>query len=344
MNGMNLYRNSSAAFACVLICQASASALTLTYEQDPDGIGGINIGDVYTGPVQIFIEGLSSGTVYAPFSGPGGIAGSASSAAGVGIMNGSVAGPSTPTIASQAPGSIGGEDSWTIGFVTRIVDPFTNANIWTPLGKNQQITGIAYGGTDFWGRQDGPVTQTLASTGLTIELYEQTPQIPVPSFAGVLPTSRLAIDQFPNFAPNGSPLIARFNTVTGFLDAGAGITDTEVLTQFTNSVGAQGSVQGFAEVDNSVGQLIAPGQNIFESNGFTGVFNPNVADARFVFSLQTLPAGNPWTTSVTGPIQTSVGTPTTVPEPGSALAILACLTPALMLRTRSRLQSEPRIS
>jgi hypothetical protein len=315
----------------IIACQLPAQALTLTYEQDPDGVGGINIGDVYTGPVQIFIEGLSAGTIYNPFGGPGGIAGSASSAVGVGIMDGTVVNAFTPTIIEQSPGSIGSEDVWAIGFVTRIVDPFTNANIWTPLGKGQQITGISYGQTDFWGQQSGSV-QTISGINQTIDLYEQTPLLPVPSLAGVLPTQRTGLDSYPNFAPNGSPLIARFNTVNGFLDAGAGITDTEVLTQFVNSVGAQGASQAFAEVDNTVGQQIAPGQSIFENNGFTGVFNSNLADARFVFSTQTLPTANPWTVSITGPIETQVGT--AVPEPGSALAILACLLPVASLRNR----------
>jgi hypothetical protein len=324
----------------------------LTYEQDPDGAGPITIGTPYRGGVQIFIEGLDAGVIYTnPVTGlPSIPVGTNTGAVSAATLNGL---PQIP-----APGGFG-DDTWAIAFVTRIVDPVTNANVWTPLGKNQQITGMFYGAQDIWLRQNSLTNQEIASSGFTFEAYLQQGNTPVPSFAGILPSARTGIGQFPNFTNPPAPtngasslqLLARFQGTNGFFDPGLpdGIdtTATQFLGNFTSSVGAQGSGQGFATVDNTVGQRQFPGgPSIFESNFFKGidsgvdldkvtpgVQNSVLADARFVFSTQTLPnfnQPNRWTVAVTGPLETNV-----IPEPSSVLFGLSCLLPPLIRRRRS---------
>ena len=298
---------------------STANAIVLAYEEDPDGAGPLTIGSPYSGPVDLVLRGVGSGTVYSSFGPNGTTVGSSTPGtanAGVLMMD---AVPQSP-----APGRIApSEDQWGIGFISAIIDPATNAIVWSPSGKNSQITGIFYGGKDFFGRQDATLTQTIAQIGLSIDLYEQTGQIPAPSLAGTSPGQRTGPNTFPNFAPSGGPstLLGRFNSINGFLDAGAGATDAEVVTTFTNSVGAQGSVQGFLSVDNSVGQQ-AGGVSIFENNGFAGIFNNNLADARFILAEQTNSPSNPWLVSVNGPLNTSI-----VPEPSTFLTGLACMLP-----------------
>jgi|GEM_PF-2566470 len=313
----------------------------LTYEQDPDGFGPITIGTPFRGGVQIFVEGLDAGTLYSPLAVGTSVGGNGAGA--IGILNSQFQTP--------APNNRG-DDTWGIGYVTRIVDPITNANVWTPLVKNQQITGMFYGAQDIFLRQDTATSQTIAAKGFTLDLYLQQGQLPVPSFAGVTPADRVAgpagLSQFPNFTnpPTASlGLLARFNSTNGFLAPG-GVTDTEFLAQFTASLGAQGSAQGFASVDNTMGQLQGiGGPSIFENNQFKGIEsgidldpgtpgiqNDALADARFVFSTQTLPnftQPNNWTVAVTGPILTNV-----IPEPSTVLFGFSCLVPALIGRRR----------
>lgn len=231
--------------------------------------------------------------------------------------------------------AIGSEDQWGIVTVSKIVDLNTGATIWTPLGKNAQVIGSFYGGTDFFGRQDNVTTSTTVQKGLTLDLYEQMPFLPTPTFVGTDPNNRAttgpgtgntpASADYPRFTEAVFPqinlqLALRATSTTGFLDAGvAALQQTaEVVSTFVNSVGGQGSAQTYLQVvgGNSAFQ--------FDTNGFSALFNGNTADIQVILAQQTLPFAQPWDVSINGPLQANV-----IPEPSSVLAGLACIMPIL---------------
>jgi hypothetical protein len=255
---------------------------------------------------------------------------------------------------SNSASAIGSEDLFGIVSVVEIRDISTNAVIWSPAGKNQQLVGTFYGGTDFWGRQDvvgQNLAQTTAQSGLRFNLYEQVPQVPEPNLAGITPGDRgtgLHLEgttpnaaDFPFWtedqngaAPPNLTLALSLKGVSGFLDPSGGATiglnqNVEMLTTFVNSIGGQGNAQGFLEVDPNVGSGA-----MIDSNAFAAIFNSNTADARFTFAQQTLPNANPWLISVNGPADTRLST--AVPEPGTALAGVACFLGVLSRRWREK--------
>lgn len=325
-----------AAITTVLALSPAANAITLAYEvPGPWGPVGTPFN---MGPVQFVFSGLSDATAYPPFGPAGTVVGSGDPALGVGLMD------ALPQI--NAPQSIGSEDQFGVLFVQQILDANTNAVIWSPAGKNQQLVGSFYGGTDFWGRQDqlvGNPTQTTVQTGFQVNLYEQSPQAPNPDLSAVIPSDRGSglhlegttpnAQDFPRFTelpagfppPNSLTLALSLKGVTGFLDPSGGATpllnqNVEIQSTFVTSVGGQGNVQGFLEITNP-----ALGSNaMFDNNSFLAVHNANTADARFTFTQQTNPAVNPWIVSINGPAQTEV---VPIPEPSSILTGIACMWP-----------------
>lgn len=316
----------------------TANAITLSYETaGPWGPAGTAFG---VGPVEFVFSGVGAGTVYNPggdaFGPVGTVVGSGSPAIGVGLMN------ALPGQFNQ-PKAIGSEDQFGVLFVQQIKDANTNAVIWSPAGKNAQLTGTFFGGTDIWGRQDAigaNSTDTTVQTGFKINLYEQTPQAPNPNLSTITPADRGTGLHLEGVTPNAADfplwtedqngaaapnltLALTLKGVTGFLDPSNGATpllnqNTEVQSTFVSSVGGQGIVQGFLEVTNP-----ALGSNaMFDNNQFAAIHNNNRADARFTFTQQTLPGTNPWTVNVNGPAQTLV-----IPEPSSILTGIACMWP-----------------
>lgn len=333
-----------AAISAAIGLSPSANAISLAYETaGPWGPAGTPF---ISGPIDFIFSGVADGTLYAPFGPAGTVVGT-----GAGVMD------ALPKITS--PQAIGSEDSFGVLFVQQILDANTNAVIFSPAVKNQQLVGSFYGAADIWGRQDlGGVngTQTTAQSGFRINLYEQVPQAPNPNLAGVVPADRgtgLHLEgttpnaqDFPRFTelPAGFPppssltLALSLSGVTGFLDPSAGATfglDQLVETQstFVNSVGGQGNVQGFLEVDPTLGSGA-----MIDNDQFAALFNTNTADARFTFTQQTLPGVNPWLVSVNGPAQTVV---VSVPEPGTIMAGLACIGMVLSSRRRKKVEAYP---
>ena len=247
--------------------------------------------------------------------------------------------------------AIGGEDTFGIVSVVEIRDFNTNAVIWSPAGKNQQLVGTFFGGTDFWGRQDlvfGNQAQTTVQSGTRFNLYEQIPELPLPNISGISPADRGTGLHLEGTTPNAADfplwtedqngpalpnltLALSLKAVSGFLDPSAGATfglaqNAEVLTTLVNSVGAQGNTQGFLEVDPTLGSGA-----MIDNNQFAALFNSNTADARFTFTQQTLPSANPWTVSINGPADTRVAA---IPEPGTIFAGLLTGIVALGIRRR----------
>lgn len=339
----------SAVLALMLV--PAANAITLKYEvAGPWGPVGTPFG---TGPIEFVFTGVGTGTLYNPFGVAGTVVGNAANTVlGATAMNTLGTGQINPLQA------IGSEDQFGVLAVVNIKDANTNAVIWSPSVKNQQLVGSFFGGTDFWGRQDATgvnPTDTTAQTGFRINLYEQTPTLPLPDFSTVTPAMRNLLGMnhleattpdaadFPRFTelPVGFPppatltLALSLQGVTGFLDASGGVgpdsiglrANTQTQSTFVNSVGSQGNVQGFLEVTNpSIGSNAMINNNqflaLYNTAGGTvgGTFNR--ADARFTFTQQTLPGANPWTVNVNGPAQTLV-----IPEPSSVMTGIACILP-----------------
>lgn len=320
-----------------------ANAISLVYETGP--LAGTPF---VSGPIEFVFTGVGAGTVYNPFGAVGSTVGDGTPGGGVGLLNGLGLQPANPININ--------EDQYGVVSVVNIKDAITNAVIWSPLGKNQQLVGTYYGGTDFWGRQDAiglNATQTTVQTGFTINLYEQTPFAPSPDFSSVTPALRgLGSHLTDNVTPNAADfalftedqnglaapnltLALSLTGVAGFLDPSAGLLgatslalqqNVEIQSTFISSVGGQGNAQGFLAVN----PLLGSGAQI-DNNQFNALYNSNTADARFTFTQQTLPGANPWDVNVNGPAQTLV---VSVPEPGSVLAGILCIGSLLGSRRR----------
>ena len=328
-----------AAIAALIELSPKAHALSLAYETPgPWGPAGTPF---VSGPLEFVFTGVGAGTIYQPFGPTGTVVGT-----GAGVMD-ALAGQMNPIKA------IGSEDQFGVVFVFQIKDANTNAVIWSPAGKNKELVGTFYGGTDIWGRQDAlglNPTQTTAQTGLRVNLYEQSTEMPLPDLAAITPANRNTGVMVEGTTPNAADfplwtedqngvaipnltLALSFKGVTGFLDPSAGATVglnqlVEVQSTFVNSLGSQGNVQGFLAVNPLLGS-----GSLIDNNQFAAIFNANTADARFTFTQQTLSTANPWDVSVNGPLQTLI---TSVPEPGSALAGIACALSVVSSRRRKQ--------
>lgn len=245
-----------------------------------------------------------------------------------------------------APSGNGLEDSWGIAFITQIF--YANdlvTPIWDATVDNQQLTAIFYGAQDYYLKQLGVGTglqnsQVIASTGLMVDLYLDNTLSPgFTTFDQSLgPGARTGAASYPGVTDSnvfGSPVLTTRSTA-GFL-RGAGDLGgqaTELETVFNgDSANAAGSGAAFLSVAPTLGG-VGSLNSIYDNNSFDA---PHILGNTADFSIQfttTTDGSGPWLLSSQDPIRTEVIS-TSVPEPATGIAALACMMPLLSRRRKA---------
>ncbi len=319
----------------------SANAIVLAYESDPDGPGGINIGDAYVGPVQFKFVAFDNGTLYNPAGAPltGGFSGSpgAGVAGGIAAVNALV--PQIPATFAF-PGTIdpgSNEDSWGVGRVTNI-QTLGGVDVWSPLGKGTELTAVFHGEQDFHIQPDpsNPGFDTRVSgAGLRLDIWEDGtpggPVDPVTTFNAALgPGGRTGAASYLN-ASDGT-LVLSLASTAGFIHTntgaggpfpGFGGSATEYSTTFNF-----GSLTGGGQFYLNV--IGGADQSIFNTNAITspsaafnfgaGVIPSQFSDFRGTFT--STPGQFGFDVTANDPL-----TGLAVPEPTTVLAGLGCMLP-----------------
>ena len=246
MKKLNTVKHTGAAVAALLTLGLASTAqaqLQLTYETGP------NMGQVYNGGFTIKLQGVDMGSLYnlpvgtsAGF-GQGGT--SASVAAGVTALD---------AIDVGATGSIGSEDSWGIARIEGIfADDSFNSRVWSPAGKNQELTIFFYGEQDYYVSQKDPQTFLTNGVNLRADFYLQSTTAP-----GYTPFN-VAL---------GAAGRTSFSQYTGITD-GALVLSTVSTAGFLNAPGVNGGTAAeFATLFNDV-SLIGEGSTYLSIVGGT---------------------------------------------------------------------------
>lgn len=308
----------------------SAQAITLVYEEGP------NIGQAYIGSIEMKFGNFDMGTLYAP-----GSAGGFSGSPGAGVLGGIAA---TNLIPGQVPAGFtfpgtlvpaSPEDTWGILRVSEILDANTGFKVWTSAAKGTEITGIFYGGQDFFVEPDpnNPATDVrINSAGLILSFWEQT--LGISDFNPTLgPGARTSLTDYPTVSGPGeganvltirsTPGFIHTNVGSGGPSAVAGGSAAEVEAIFNG-----GALSGLG---TSFGNVIGGTQAAnFDLNGITspaGAFNfgAGIIPSAFTdvkLNFTSTPGTSGWLVRSNDPLSTDF-----VPEPGNFLAGLGCMLP-----------------
>lgn len=293
--------------ACVAGAPRAAADLVLSYESGP------NMGQLYTGQFTIKLQGVAMGTLYNTPAGT-------TTGYGAGGSSGSVAAgiADLDAIGLPATGAWGSEDSWGVAQITGIyANDAEESLVWSPSGKDQQLTVMFYGEQDFYVNSANGETYNIDGVGLHVDLYlEDTTGVYTPYSVAAGAAGRTNFDQYAGVT-DGDMLLSLLST-SDFLHAAgvAGGTEAEFSSNFNNT----SLLGGGDSYLNVVGGLQAA---FFNSNLFTSPFG-TTADFKATFTTQP-PSGAAaqagWLISLNDPI---IGNFSPIPEPSTYGLIGAC--------------------